>query len=238
MKTLRLPLLILAIVAALAPTIARAEDKAPPKYTMKTFQLVLIRQAGSPKFTDERVVQATQEAYLAWLKKLHAVGTVLVSGPIERGGDLRAAMVLDVPTKAEAETVVKDDPWVKAGRDVAEVHPWWAADGIMKKTTDVTRLTARWIGFLNRPPNAPQYPEEKLQELQKGHMANINKMAASGDLAIAGPMGEDGVLRGIFVFRTDDPERLKALCAEDPAIKAGRLSVELYRWAVPDGAIP
>lgn len=238
MRTRRVPLPFLLLLAAATGLGARAEDKAPPKFTMKTFQLVLIRQAGSPKFMDERVVQATQEAYLAWLKKLHAVGTVLASGPIERGGDLLAAMVLDVPTKAEAETVVKDDPWVKAGRDVPEVHPWWAADGIMKKTTDVTRLTARWIGFLNRPSNAPQYPKEKLEELQKGHMANINKMADSGDLAIAGPMGEDGVLRGIFVFRTDDPERLRALCAEDPTIKAGRLTVDLYRWAIPEGAIP
>jgi uncharacterized protein YciI len=231
-------LALLLFLAAAAIAGSRAEDKAPPKYTMKTFQLVLLRQAGSPKFMDERVVQATQEAYLAWLKKLHAVGTVLVSGPIEKGGDLRGAMVLDVPTKAEAETVVKDDPWVKAGRDVPEVHPWWAADGIMRKTTDVTRLTARWIGLLNRPPSAPQYPKEKLEEIQKGHMANINKMADSGDLAIAGPMGEDGVLRGIFVFRTDEPERLKTLCAEDPAVKAGRLAVELYRWAIPEGAIP
>ena len=179
MKTQRLGTLVLAVVAAAAFWTARAEEKAPPKYTMKTFQLVLIRQAGKPSFMDERAVQATQEAHLAWLKKLHTVGTVLVSGPIERGGDLRAAMVLDVPTKAEAESIVKDDPWVKAGRDAPEVHPWWAADGIMKKTEDVTRLTARWIGLLERPPDAPQYPKEKLEEIQKGHMANIQKMAAT-----------------------------------------------------------
>ncbi len=237
MRVQRPTSLVLALLAVLAPA-ARAEEKAPPEYTMKTFQLVLIRQAGKAAFMDERVVQATQEAHLAWLKRLHERGTLLASGPIEKGGDLRSVLVVDVPTKAEAEAIVAEDPWVKAGRDVAEVHPWWAADGIMKRTTDVTRLTARWLGLLDRPPNAPPYPEEKLQEIQKGHMANIQKMTDSGDLVIAGPMGDDGVLRGIFVFRTDDPERLKALCAQDPAVQAGRLSVRLYRWAVPEGSIP
>jgi len=242
MPSPRIPMIAQIVVSVVATLLvrapARAEDPTPPKYEMKTFQLVLVRQAGSPRFMDERVVQATQEAHLAWLKQLHSAGKLLASGPIEKGGDLRSVLVLDVPTKAEAEEIVKGDPWVKAGRDVPEVHPWWAADGIMKKTTDVTRLTARWIGLLNRPPNAPQYPKEKLEEIQKGHMANIRKMADSGDLAIAGPMGEDGALRGIFVFRTDDPERVKALCAQDPAVQAGRLSVELYRWAVPEGSIP
>ncbi len=229
---------VLAVLSAAAPGMAPAEENAPPKPEMKTYQLVLVRAAGKPRFMDERVVQATQEAHLAWLRRLHADGKAVASGPVEKGGDLRGVLVLDVASKEEADAIVRGDPWVKAGRDVTEVHPWWAASGAFAKITDVTRLTARWIGFLKRPANAPQLPEARLQEIQDGHMANIRKMAASGDLAIAGPMGEDGVLRGIFVFRTDDPEHLEALCGEDPAVRSGRLAVELYRWAVPEGAIP
>ncbi len=234
-----LPLLVSAFGLLVAATaIVRAGEATPPEPDMKTYQLVLVRAAGKPRFMDERAVQATQEAHLAWLKRLHADGKAVASGPIERGGDLRSALVLDVASKEEAEAIVRDDPWVKAGRVAPEVHPWWASGGVFRRTTDVTRLTALWLGLLKRPPDAPGLPEEKLKELQNGHMANIRKMAASGDLAIAGPTGDDGALRGIFVFRTDDPEHLRALCAEDPAVKAGRLTVELYRWAVPEGAIP
>jgi uncharacterized protein YciI len=89
-----------------------------------------------------------------------------------------------------------------------------------------------------RPEKAPEYPEEKLQELQAGHMANIRRMVDSGDLVLAGPMGDDGRLRGIFVFRRIDPERITTQVAEDPAIKAGRLEMELYPWNVPRGSLP
>ena len=63
-------------------------------------------------------------------------------------------------------------------------------------------------------------------------------MAASGDLVWAGPMGDDDKLRGIPLFRTLDGERLRELVSNDPAIKIGRLGVELYPWHVPAGTIP
>ncbi len=69
-------------------------------------------------------------------------------------------------------------------------------------------------------------------------MANIRAMAASGDLVIAGPLGDDGPLRGVFVFRTTDLARVRELVARDPAVKAGRLGAELYPWRVPEGTLP
>jgi len=51
-------------------------------------------------------------------------------------------------------------------------------------------------------------------------------------------MGDDGRLRGILVFRATDPERITTAVAEDPAIQAGRLEMELYPWNVPKGSLP
>jgi uncharacterized protein len=70
----------------------------------------------------------------------------------------------------------------------------------------------------------------ELTRLQEGHMANINRMANLGKLIAAGPMGDDGNLRGIFVFRGVSLEEAKQLCGEDPMLKSGHLKIEVYEW--------
>ena len=63
-------------------------------------------------------------------------------------------------------------------------------------------------------------------------MANIQAMAASGDLVLAGPLTDEGplvedsrgcFLRGVFVFRGTDEKHLREIAAPDAAIQAGRL---------------
>jgi uncharacterized protein YciI len=72
--------------------------------------------------------------------------------------------------------------------------------------------------------------------LQKGHLANIDRLYKEGKIDLAGPMGHDGDLRGIFVFNCDTYDEVLTLCSTDPAIKAGRLTVEIYPWWSAKGA--
>lgn len=81
---------------------------------------------------------------------------------------------------------------------------------------------------------AEQTPE--VQKLQAGHMANIEKMASLGKLMAAGPMGKNGFgLAGIFIFKASSMDEAKALAADDPAIKAGRLAMDFCTWRGPKG---
>ncbi len=93
------------------------------------------------------------------------------------------------------------------------------------------------LGFLRKGPNHGTGTKEEADKIQAGHMANINKMAANGKLFAAGPMGDNGDLRGIFIFRGISPEEAKALAAEDPAIKADRLKLDLFPWMAAPKAI-
>ena len=78
--------------------------------------------------------------------------------------------------------------------------------------------------------------------LQEGHMRNIRRLYQSGKLKVAGPFGDDGNWRGIFIF---DPsadscatkEQLQQLLQTDPAIAAGRLAYEIHPWyTAPTGS--
>jgi uncharacterized protein YciI len=69
-------------------------------------------------------------------------------------------------------------------------------------------------------------------------MANINRLAEMKKLIAAGPFGDNGRLRGIFVFRVGSMEEAKALTASDPSVQAVRLAMEIHPWMVPDGVLP
>ncbi len=91
------------------------------------------------------------------------------------------------------------------------------------------------FAMLKRGPKWTPESTPETQQIQAGHMANIQKMARLGKLMAAGPMEGHGDLRGLFIFKAASIEEAKALAAEDPAIKAGRLTIEFLTWMAPRG---
>lgn len=71
----------------------------------------------------------------------------------------------------------------------------------------------------------------RLNELFKGHMDNINKLAEEGKLTVAGPlMKNEKGYRGIFIFNVKTLEEAKALLEKDPTVKEKVLEAEMYEW--------
>lgn len=69
-----------------------------------------------------------------------------------------------------------------------------------------------------------------INKLQEGHMANIERLHREGKLMLAGPFGDDGNWRGIFVLDCETSKEAEQLLATDPMIKAGCLDYELRPW--------
>ena len=85
------------------------------------------------------------------------------------------------------------------------------------------------MAFLKAGPNQDQDSATAAQ-LQRAHLDNIFRLADEGKLALAGPFLDGGELRGVYVFNVETLEEAKALTETDPAIKAGRLVMELHPW--------
>ncbi len=86
------------------------------------------------------------------------------------------------------------------------------------------------MAFLKKGPNRNHTPEAAA-ELQQAHMANIKRMAESGELVLAGPFAEnDTGIQGIYIFNVTTIAEAERLTNTDPAIQAGRLVMELIPW--------
>jgi uncharacterized protein YciI len=71
----------------------------------------------------------------------------------------------------------------------------------------------------------------KVNELFRGHMENIGRLADEGKLVVAGPfMKNDRNYRGLFILNVKTVEEAKALLDTDPAVKAQLLEAELIPW--------
>lgn len=89
------------------------------------------------------------------------------------------------------------------------------------------------VAMLYRGPNASKETTPETQKLQEAHLAHIVKLAKAGQALIAGPMGGDGDLRGIIMLKAPNADAARGLEADDPAVKAGRLRIEIVSFVAP-----
>ena len=85
------------------------------------------------------------------------------------------------------------------------------------------------MAFLKSGPHRDQDSATAVN-LQRAHLKNIMRMAKEGTLALAGPFLDGGDVQGIYLFNVKTVEEARKLTETDPAIKAGRLVMELHPW--------
>ena len=99
---------------------------------------------------------------------------------------------------------------------------------------DMSKMKTYYLVLLKKGPKRSQDSTEAMK-IQTAHLAHITNLASNGKLAIAGPCTDNGDLRGIFILNVTTLEEAKALTEADPAVKAGRLIMEIHPWMSEKG---
>lgn len=92
--------------------------------------------------------------------------------------------------------------------------------------------------LLRRPADAPDLAEDELDRLQQQHLRFLDSMAERGVMLFAGPFSEqpDESWRGLCLYVTPLDET-RALAAEDPLVKAGRLAADAFTFWTKKGVL-
>ncbi len=224
-------------LALLPAKVVRPQEKKEPESKLVQFQMALLKRGPKWEATHTQGTGGTMSEHGKYVMSLLDSGKAVIAGPFSDNGELIGVYILRANTAEEAKTWVDNDPGVKGGHLVAEMIPWWSED-IMKKPSTPMKMTTAYLGLLSRGPKWTPEKTPATEELQKAHMANINRLAETKKLVVAGPFGGNGTLRGIFVFRVDSLEEAKKLAETDPSVQAGRLAIEVRPWLVPEGVLP
>jgi len=86
-----------------------------------------------------------------------------------------------------------------------------------------------WLVLLKKGPNRNQ-DSISAEKIQTAHMANINRLAKQGKLIMAGPIGIEDDLRGIFLMNCADSAEVENFVRTDSAVITGRLIMKYYPW--------
>ncbi|MCY1634096.1 MULTISPECIES: YciI family protein [Marinifilum] len=113
--------------------------------------------------------------------------------------------------------------------DGNKIKKGYDAELAIKLKADQYGMSKYVMAFLKRGP-VRSHDSITAAKLQKAHLENIESLADEGKLVLAGPFFDDGEIRGIYIFNVETIEEAKALTETDPAIKAGRLVMELHPW--------
>jgi uncharacterized protein YciI len=86
-----------------------------------------------------------------------------------------------------------------------------------------------WLVLLKKGPNRNQ-DSISAEKIQAAHMANINRLAKEGKIIMAGPIGIEDDVRGIFLMNCADSAEVEKFVNTDTAVITGRLVMKYYPW--------
>lgn len=105
------------------------------------------------------------------------------------------------------------------------------AAAVMEKPDPAKDLEVKkyWTVFLKKGP-APMQDPATAALIQEKHMSHIRRLADAGKLLVAGPFGDPGSLRGMFIMDCRDSLEVVSLIETDTAIVTGLLKYEIKPW--------
>jgi uncharacterized protein YciI len=226
------------IFCLIAPAHSQKTETQEPKFEMGTFYLCLLNKPSDWSAAKMAEARKIFPDHVKYAQGLLSSGKAAIAGPFGDNAPTAGIFVMNASSSEEARAWAESDPLVKSAGFSVEVLKWWAAKGIMKPGEGLMKTTTYYFTFLKRGPKWTGERTPETAKIQADHMANINAMAKTGKLVIAGPFENAGNYAGVFVFKVSSLEEAKALAESDPAVKVGRLAAEVHPWSVPKGSLP
>lgn len=211
-----------------------------PKFDLDQYQFGMLERG--PKWTAENTpeIQKIQEGHMANIRRMAELGKLVAAGPIIGDGAFRGIFVFKASSVGEAESLAAQDPAIQAGRLKLSFMNWLAPKGIGAKLLAELKtnpnpkytMTRYYLAFLKKGPKWTASSSPDIQKLQIAHLWDIRRKLDSGKYVSAGPLESQDDRAGILVIAAESPEQAREIAESDPAVRAGRLVIELHTWLV------
>lgn len=136
-----LVLALTAVVAAAAYDPDLARKLGADERGMKMYVLCILKTGPKDAEIKGKEREEIFTGHFANIERLAGEGKLVVAGPFGKNDkSYRGLYIFNVPTVAEAETLVALDPAVKAGLFVPDLTPWYGSAAMMVVTETHKRI--------------------------------------------------------------------------------------------------
>jgi len=107
--------------------------------------------------------------------------------------------------------------------------------GLVLTSALTTQVHATYWIFLNsgtERAKTKDMPKEEVAKMQATHVGNFSTQFNKGTLMAAGPLGDNGFIRGTVILSVQTPGELAECFKTDPFVQNHILDVEAYPWMV------
>lgn len=103
-------------------------QKGDSTYLMQQYYVVFLKD-GETEVQDTTEIAELQKQQDLYLNKLAQEGSAILAGSMGDTSEISEMIIFRTPNHAKADSLVQENPMVRAGVLRAEVHPWWVNTG-------------------------------------------------------------------------------------------------------------
>lgn len=91
------------------------------------------------------------------------------------------------------------------------------------------KLQQYYVVFLMSGENRT-HDKATAERIQNEHIQYLTDLWKQGKIILNGPFDADTEMRGMSIYKVDNAEIAKNLAEADPAVRTGRLKIEVHPW--------
>jgi uncharacterized protein YciI len=227
-----MPRILGCLLCLLAAALGLAQAAPGARPSSSQYFLVFLKRTPNPPQLSKEAGEQLQEAHMANIRKMHSDGKLVMAGPFIDDTTLRGVFLLKASSRDQAQEWANDDPTIKAGRLMAEVHgPWLVGSDGVKPAASEGGMEQYTMVLLRRGENWSKHSEKDDQQ-----RAEIDKLGADQGCAVAGSLQDDGDLRAVLIYPVGMDQATK-LVQEEPLVNTHMLVVEAHPWITAKGVL-
>jgi len=173
-------------------------------------------------------VSKMQKEHVDNLGVLGRQGRGLAAGPLGDDGFIRGVVVLSLTNASEIKDCFQPDPFVQNDILAVEAYRWLTDSTRFQKPFEPFKLAKHTLVVVKKGASYEVPRDPLTTATMLSLMPSLRSWAETGDLAASGPLVDAGDLVGILLLIPENGETIRAALDADPAVKAGRLKVEVH----------
>jgi uncharacterized protein YciI len=226
------PHIILLACCTMAPVaVVRAADAPSDAPAIKEIYWVFLNKGeGRTNLANmaKEQVSVLQSNHVGNLGALYKAGRAFTAGPLGDNGFIRGIVVLNVTTPEAVADCFKPDPFVQQNILSVEAYPWIVDTSRFHEPLEPFKMAQHTLGVVKKGP-AYKAPAEAKESRTIFHLLpSLKAQSDAGELAVSGPLVKAGDLLGILLFKSSETNTVRSILDKDPAVKEGRVVVELH----------